>query len=83
MVFFPKYEKSSVIPADMCNKPCLGPIIIWSTKWMTRFRFYPSSYTEQHQIMKLHEFNMNQSYYGGIIMGSCAIGIMISISKLF
>ena len=39
-VFLPKYEKSSVMPADMCKKPCSGPIIIQSTKCMTGLRFY-------------------------------------------
>ena len=31
-IFNPKCEKSSVIPADMCTKPCSGPIISWSAK---------------------------------------------------
>ena len=44
-LFLPKYEKSSVMPADMCTKPCSGPRISWSTKWMNRFRFYPTSET--------------------------------------
>ena len=43
--FAPKYEKSSVMPEDMWTKPCLGPIISRSTKWMTGFRFYPASDT--------------------------------------
>ena len=34
----PKYESFSVIPADMCTKPCLGPIISWINKWMTGSR---------------------------------------------
>ena len=38
-LFLPKYEKYSVMPADMCTKPCSGPIIIRSTKWMTGFIF--------------------------------------------
>ena len=37
-LFIPKYEKSSVVPADMCTKPCSGPIISRSNKWMTRFQ---------------------------------------------
>ena len=41
----PKYEKSSVMPADICTKPCSGPIIIRSTKCMTGFIFYPTSET--------------------------------------
>ena len=44
-LFLPKYEKSSVITADMCTKPCSGPVIIRSTKCMTGFRFYPTSET--------------------------------------
>ena len=53
-LFLPKYEKSSVMPADMCTKPFSGPIISRSTKWMTGFRFYPTSETEHYQFMKLH-----------------------------
>ena len=44
-IFIPKYEKFSVIPADMRTKPCSGPIIIWSNKYITVFRFYPTSDT--------------------------------------
>ena len=43
--FNPKYEKSSVIPEDMCTKPCPGPITSLSTKLMTGFRLYPTSVT--------------------------------------
>ena len=45
-LFLPKYAKSSVMPADMCTKPCSGPIISWRTKWITGFRLYPTSETE-------------------------------------
>ena len=31
-IFVPKYEKSNFMPADMCTKPCSGPIISLSTK---------------------------------------------------
>ena len=31
-IFIPKYDGSSVMPVDMCNKPCSGPIISWVTK---------------------------------------------------
>ena len=55
-LFLPKYEKSSVMPSYMCTKPCSGLIISRSTKWMTRFRFYPTSKTEHYQFMILHEF---------------------------
>ena len=34
-LFLPKYEKYSVIKEEMFTKPCSGPIIIRSTKWMT------------------------------------------------
>ena len=30
------------MPADMCTKPCSGPIISRSIKWMTEFRFIQS-----------------------------------------
>ena len=55
-LFLPTYEKSSVMPADMCTKPCSGPIISRSTKLMTGFRFYPNSDTEHYQFTRLHEF---------------------------
>ena len=44
-LFIPKYDNSSVMPTDMCTKPCSGPIISWITKWMTGFRFYKNSDT--------------------------------------
>ena len=46
VLFLLKYEKSSVMPADMCTKPCSGTIISRSTKWMTGFRFCPTSETK-------------------------------------
>ena len=55
-IFLPKYENSSVMLADMCTKPCSVPIISRSTKWITVFRFYPTSETEHYQFMRLHEF---------------------------
>ena len=55
-LFLPKYENSSVMPADICTKPCPIPIISRSTKCMTRFRFYPTSDTDHYQFMRLHEF---------------------------
>ena len=45
-LFIPKYEKYSVMPADMCTKPCSGLIISRSTKCMAGFRLYPTSDTE-------------------------------------
>ena len=42
-LFLPKYEKFIVMPADMCTKPCSGPIIRRSTEWMTGCIFYPTS----------------------------------------
>ena len=53
--FVPKYDKSSVMSADICTKPCLGPIIIQSTKWTTGLRLYPTSDTEHYQLMISHE----------------------------
>ena len=38
-IFIPKYEKYIIMSADMCTKPCLGPVISCSTKWMTGFHF--------------------------------------------
>ena len=55
-LFIPKYEKSSVMSADMCIKPCSGPIFSQSTKLITGFRLYPTSETEQYQFMILHKF---------------------------
>ena len=40
-IFVPKYDKSSVVPEDMCANPCSGPIISRSNKCMTGFRLYP------------------------------------------
>ena len=62
-LFIPKYEKSSVVPADMCTKPCSGPIISQSTKCMTGFRLYTTIETEHYQLMILHEFIVNQMDY--------------------
>ena len=62
-LFLPKYENSSVMPADMCTKPCSGPIIIRITKWITGFRFYPTSKTEYYQFMRLHEFFVKYMSY--------------------
>ena len=53
-LFIPKYENSSAMPADMCTKPCSGPIISRRNKCMTGFRFYPTSETEHYQFMRLH-----------------------------
>ena len=50
-----KYDNSSVMPADMCTKPCSGPIIIRSTECITEFRFYPTIKTGHYQLMRLHE----------------------------
>ena len=41
----PKYDNYSVMPSDMCTKPCSGPIISRSNKWMTGFRLYSNSDT--------------------------------------
>ena len=58
-IFVPKHEKYSVMPTDTCTKPCSGPIISWSNKWMTGFRLYLTSDTEHYQLMILHEFIVN------------------------
>ena len=58
-IFVPKYEKSNVIPVDMCTKPWSGPVISLSNKWMTGFRFYPTSDTEHYPLMILHDFVVN------------------------
>ena len=55
-LFIPKYEKSSVIPEDMCTKPCSGQIISRRTKCMTGLKLYPTSEIEHYQFMRLHEF---------------------------
>ena len=57
--FVPKYVKSSVMPVDICTKPYSGPIISWITKWMTGFKFYPTSATENYQLMRLNEVVAN------------------------
>ena len=53
-LFLPKYEKSSVMPADMCTKPCSCQLIGWSTKYITGFRFYPTSEIGNYQFIILH-----------------------------
>ena len=55
-LFIPKYDNSSVMPADMFTKPFPVPIIIHSNKWMTGFIFYSTSETEHYQCMILHGF---------------------------
>ena len=55
-LFLVEYDNASVMPADMCTKPCSGLIISCSTKCMTGFRFYPTSETEHYQFMRLQEF---------------------------
>ena len=62
-LFLPKYEKSSVMPEDMCTKPCSVPITSLITKWMTGFRLYPTSETENYQFMRLHECIVNEMDY--------------------
>ena len=42
----------------VCTKPCSCPIIIWSTEWMTGFRFYPFSDNEQSKLIKLNDFEV-------------------------
>ena len=45
-IFVPIYEKSIVMPTDMCTKPCSGTFISRGTKCMTGFRFYLNNDTE-------------------------------------
>ena len=58
-LFIQKYDKSSVMPEDMCTKPCSGTITSRITKWMTGFRLYPTSDTEHYQFMILQKFIVN------------------------
>ena len=66
--FVPKYDNSSIMPADMCTKSCSVPIINRGTKFITGFRFYPTSDIELYQLMILYEFVMNSMNYGEFIM---------------
>ena len=47
----PKYKKSSIMPEDMCTKPCSDPIIGRDNKWITSFILYPAIDTEHYQLM--------------------------------
>ena len=58
-LFLPKYEKSSVMTADMCTRPWSGQIISHGPKCMTGFRFYPTSDTEHYVFMKLQKIIVN------------------------
>ena len=50
--FIQKFDNYSVMPEDICTKPCAGPIISSSTKLMTGFRFYSTSDIEHYQLMR-------------------------------
>ena len=43
VLFIPKNDKSSDVPAYMCTKPCLGTIISQGTTWIIELKFYPNS----------------------------------------
>ena len=58
-ILITKYEKYSFVPADMCTKPCSGPIISRSIKRMTGFIFYPDSVTEHYQLKRLNDIVVN------------------------
>ena len=58
-IFFLKYDKSSVMTADMCTKACSVTIISRGNKWITGFRFYPTSDTEQYELIILYKFVVN------------------------
>ena len=51
-LFVQKYDKSSVVPEDMCTKPCSGPIISRGNKCMAWLRIYPTGGTENYQLMR-------------------------------
>ena len=55
-LFVKKYDNYSVMPADMCTKPCPGSIISRSNKWMTGLRLYPTSDTEHYQLIILQDY---------------------------
>ena len=58
-VFVTKYDNYSVISADMFTKTCLGLTISRGNTWVAYFHFYLSSDTENYQLMKLHESDLN------------------------
>ena len=58
-IFITKHDESSVMPEDMCTKPCPVPIISSSTKCITGFRLYSTSDKEHYQLMILHEIVVN------------------------
>ena len=57
--FITKYEKYSVVPEDMCTKPCSYTIISQINKWINGFRLYPTSDTEHYRLMRLYYFAVN------------------------
>ena len=75
-IFVLKYENSSVMPEDMCTKPCSGPIISWSIKWMTGFRLYPPIDTENYQLIILYEFIVKCTHCGMFISVLCTLELL-------
>ena len=53
-LFIRKYEKSNFMPADVCTKTCLGPIIIKNNKLMTGFKLYLTEYMIVYRTRVLH-----------------------------
>ena len=51
------------MPADICDKPCSGPIVVWVTKWMAVFSLYPAIDTKYDQLMRLLKFVVNYTNY--------------------
>ena len=56
-LFVPKYENSSTMPGYICTKPCSGKIISQIIKWITGVLLYQTSDTENHKLVKLHDFD--------------------------
>ena len=56
---FDQKKKYSDMLDYMCTKPCSGPIISQRIKYMTGFRLYPTSDAKHYQLMRLHEFAVN------------------------
>ena len=67
-LFVPKYEKSSVMTADMCTKPCLDPIIIQISKWMNGFVLNTTRDIEHYQLMIFYGFFVNKKNYRNYVV---------------
>ena len=76
VLFIPKYEKSLIMIYDICTKPCSGPIISNSTKWITGLQVYPSSDSEHYQRMTLEDLKWDNH-----IMGSVLCDFALSVTQ--